>query len=179
MLKIQIQNGRLHFNWLGQGGAEYPRYETVSNEFFSHLNRFKQFLAGLDLGGFKPNQWEITYVNHIPKETVWNNPSEWSFFRLLGNIGDSTDITEIESFAGEWHFLIPPDRAAPAARPAHRPRVDDLSGNHRGGPAADPRGKRAVPLGGSRGGDAGLWPRLLPRVLARAGGSRQPPVHDP
>src|SRR5437588_6071127 len=30
---IQIQNGRVHFNWLGQGGAAYPRYNKVREGF--------------------------------------------------------------------------------------------------------------------------------------------------
>lgn len=26
---IQLQNNRLHFNWLGEGGGRYPRYDRV------------------------------------------------------------------------------------------------------------------------------------------------------
>src|SRR5690349_146441 len=30
---IQVQNGRLHYNWLGQAGGDYPRYRTIRPEF--------------------------------------------------------------------------------------------------------------------------------------------------
>ena len=52
-------------------------------------------------------------------------------------------------------------------RPAHHPRVDDVSGHDRRGGAADARGEGAE---GRR--------RFLPRVLARARRSGQPAVHD-
>jgi uncharacterized protein (TIGR04255 family) len=107
---LQIQNGRIHLNWLGKDGGEYPRYEAVRSEFSDLLRRFQEFLAEEELGEFKPNQWEATYVNHIPRGTVWNTPSDWGFFRLLDGMPTLTNVIEGESFAGQWHFVIPPRR---------------------------------------------------------------------
>jgi uncharacterized protein (TIGR04255 family) len=55
---IQLQNGRLHLNWLGEPGRKYPRYEKVREDFVWALQRFSGFLAAEKLGDFRPNQWE-------------------------------------------------------------------------------------------------------------------------
>ena len=107
---IQVQNGRLHFNWLGKGGDKYPRYEKVREGFVSTLERFIDFLAEENIGDFQPNQWEVTYVNHIPQGTVWKTPDDWGFFRPLGSLPTIENLVDGESFSGEWHFVIPGQR---------------------------------------------------------------------
>jgi uncharacterized protein (TIGR04255 family) len=107
---IQLQNGRLHFNWLGQQGGDYPRYPQVREEFRWAMEQFTRFVTQENLGGVRANQWEVTYLNHIAKETVWNGPNDWSFFKPLGAIPSIGGIAHAESFDGEWHFVIPPDR---------------------------------------------------------------------
>src|SRR5690606_2055154 len=105
---IQVQNGRIHFNWLRQGEGAYPRYEIVRDQFSEMLNRFQKFVADEQLGEFKPNQWEVTYVNQIPRGTVWDTPADWDFFRLLAGMPTIANALEGESFSGQWHFVIPP-----------------------------------------------------------------------
>jgi hypothetical protein len=73
------------------------------------MNQFLQFVALERLGDFRPNQWEVTYVNHIPQGTVWSTPSDWSFCRLLAAIPTIESLADGEDFTGEWHFRIPPD----------------------------------------------------------------------
>lgn len=63
-----------------------------------------------EIGDFRANQWEVTYVNHIAQGTVWNNPDDWSFFRPLGSVPTIPGVALGESFAGEWHFVIPGQR---------------------------------------------------------------------
>jgi uncharacterized protein (TIGR04255 family) len=108
---IQVQNGRLHLNWLAQGGRHaYPRYSRVREGFDELLHRFAAFLGeqGLERPGF--NQWEVTYLNHIPRETVWSDPSDWSFLRLLSAAPPLPAGLRPESASGEWHFEIEPRR---------------------------------------------------------------------
>jgi uncharacterized protein (TIGR04255 family) len=105
---IQVQNGRLHFNWLRKGGGSYPRFTRVRSEFAPLLERFKQFLSDENLGEFRPNQWEVTYVNHIPQGTVWRTPADWGFFEPLAAVPTIKTVAEAESFGGQWHFVIPP-----------------------------------------------------------------------
>jgi uncharacterized protein (TIGR04255 family) len=107
---IQIQNGRLHFNWLGEAGRAYPRYEKVRDGFVWALQQFLAFVVEEKLGELRPNQWELTYLNHIPKGTVWNSPADWAFFRPLGAVPTVEDLVDGESFDGQWHFVIPKQR---------------------------------------------------------------------
>lgn len=107
---IQIQNTRLHFNWLGRGEQAYPRYDRVLREFISVLEQFRQFATDKSLGELRFNQWEVTYVNEIPRGTVWTTPADWGFFRLLGSAQPVERDIEGESFGGEWHFVIPQRR---------------------------------------------------------------------
>lgn len=108
---IQVQNGRLHFNWLGQAGGQYPRYKSVRNGFLWALQRFIEFATQEKVGDFRPNQWEVTYLNHILKGTVWNTPNDWGFFQpLLGAVPTVDGLVKGESFTGGWHFVIPERR---------------------------------------------------------------------
>ena len=107
---IQVQNCRLHFNWLGETGAGYPRYDKVRDGFDAALRRFVEFVGQENVGDFQPNQWEVTYVNHILKGTVWNTPDDWTFFRLLGPLPTIENLVQGESLNGEWHFQIPDKR---------------------------------------------------------------------
>jgi uncharacterized protein (TIGR04255 family) len=105
---LQVQNGRLHFNWLGTEGHPYPRYAQVREGFVPLLAEFERFLADENLGTLRLNQWEVTYVNQIPRGTVWNSPADWGFFRPLSSVPTIDKIVEGESFGGQWHFVIPP-----------------------------------------------------------------------
>lgn len=108
---VQVQNGRLHFNWLGLGHSDlYPRYPNIRNGFTTTVQRFMEFVAQEDAGDFRPNQWEVTYVNHIVQETVWSTPADWEFFRPLAPIPIIENVAHGESFGGEWHFVIPDRR---------------------------------------------------------------------
>lgn len=122
---IQVQNNRLHFNWLGQSGGEYPRYEKVREGFAETLNRFLEFIRKEQLGRFCANQWEVTYLNHIPKGTVWSTPQDWGFFLPLRAVPTIDKLIEGESFSGEWHFVIPEKRGRLHVRWQHAFKADD------------------------------------------------------
>ncbi|MBN1345417.1 MAG: TIGR04255 family protein [Phycisphaerae bacterium] len=108
---IQVQNGRLHYNWLGKVGGPYPRYTSIRPEFDDVLNRFVRFLADENLGELKADHWEITYVNHLPKGTVWDTIDQWGDV-LVGLPGawQSPEGLRFEGLQGEWHFEIEPQR---------------------------------------------------------------------
>lgn len=107
---IQLQNGQLHFNWLGEAGGKYPRYELVREGFVSTMRRFIEFARQEKFGEVRPSQWEVTYLNHIPKGTVWNTPNDWGFFRPLGAVPTVEGLVQGEGFGGGWHFVIPEQR---------------------------------------------------------------------
>lgn len=105
---VQVQNGRLLYNWLGQGGTTYPHYEAVRKAFDSVQQEFTKFLSDEKLGELRPNQWEVTYVNHLPKGSVWNELADCAAaFKVGPLINSSPGGTKLENFAGEWHYEIP------------------------------------------------------------------------
>lgn len=109
---IQLQNGRLHYNWIGRrDGEPYPRYATIRPRFHRAYEALCDFLRAEGLDAPQPNQWEITYVNHIPKGTVWNDPRDWAQL-LVGLPGcwSEPSAVRLESIGGTWHFEIPPQR---------------------------------------------------------------------
>jgi len=108
---IQVQNTRFHYNWIGQQGQDYSRYARVRPAFDSLYEQFRAFLREEQLGDPKENQWEITYVNNIPKGTVWTAPNDWAslFVGLPGPWVGPPDV-ELEGAGGSWHFKIAPDR---------------------------------------------------------------------
>ncbi len=108
---IQIQNDRFVFNWTrGNDSSGYPRYQKTSSEFFEHFNVFQSFLNEYGLGEISPTQWEVTYVNHIPIGTVWEKPSDWTFFKPMGNVSEIDGLTTYEGFGGNWQFLLPENK---------------------------------------------------------------------
>ena len=71
---IQIQNDRFIFNWRKTKDQDcYPRYEEVKKHFFSHFQKFLDFIAEENLGTVTTKAYELTYINHIPKEQGWSN----------------------------------------------------------------------------------------------------------
>lgn len=108
---IQLQNCRLHYNWIGRPGQEYPRYRTVRPEFDQVLREFREFVSEQALGELIVNQWEVTYVNHMLRGKLWDRPEEWAtLFASLPVLASTPESTRLEGFGGHWHFEIEPQR---------------------------------------------------------------------
>lgn len=74
---IQVQRDRFLHNWKRvESEDEYPRYHVVKEMFRDRLLKFQSFLKENDLGIIEPLQYEMTYVNHIPKGDGWGNLRE-------------------------------------------------------------------------------------------------------
>ena len=72
---IQIQNGRFHYNWMKKD-EEYPHYETVRAKFDQLFSKFQSFVRDQRIGIIEGDQWEITYVDLMPKGLMWTKVSE-------------------------------------------------------------------------------------------------------
>lgn len=108
---IQAQDSRILYNWLGTPEGAYPRYRTVRPEFDAILRRFQEFVEGRGIGTLSPNQWEVTYVNQMPKGTVWESPSDWAeVFRGLPGPRPGAAAVDLEAFGGHWHYEIRPEK---------------------------------------------------------------------
>jgi uncharacterized protein (TIGR04255 family) len=106
---IQIQNGRLHYNWVRQG-AEYPTYDRIRPEFDQVLASFRTFLSEQGTADLPLNQWEVTYVNRIPRGELWDRPSDWAKVLRLVQPIRTMDCLDLETQGGNWHFEITPRR---------------------------------------------------------------------
>jgi uncharacterized protein (TIGR04255 family) len=107
---IQVQPTRFHYNWNRVGG-EYPRYRRVREEFDRYFAAFCGFVADAKLGEVVPNQWELTYIDRIPRGPLWDTAADWhEVLPGLFSARASASGVRLESFGGEWHFEIPPRR---------------------------------------------------------------------
>ncbi len=74
---IQVQRDRFLHNWKKvRPQDEYPRYSYVKSLFQQHLATFERCLNELNIGGLVTQQYEMTYVNHIPQGEGWQTFSE-------------------------------------------------------------------------------------------------------
>ncbi len=107
-MMIQVQNGRLVYNWRCLDGGTYPSWDRVLPGFEDALARFQSFLQDEELGKLEPNQWEVTYVNHLLRGREWESPSDWGGL-LPGLIGTASRLesVELETLSGNWHFVLP------------------------------------------------------------------------
>ncbi|MGB2819525.1 MAG: TIGR04255 family protein [Phycisphaerae bacterium] len=109
---IQLQTDRFIHNWRKiTGGEEYPRYESIRDEF---LRRWEQFLGFLEGEGLtKPTmiECELTYVNHIPKGTCWSDPAETAaLFTFLSAGPGPGFLPSPESVACTLRYRLGDDR---------------------------------------------------------------------
>lgn len=124
---VQVQRTRFICNWRKRGST-YPSYEALRKEFDERFDRFVSFAKSAGLGEPEPNQWEMTYVNHIEKDGLWSGPEDWAkvlpgFYAPLVGVPDQ----RFESFAGEWHLVIEPNRGRLHVAASHG-RVDQPEG---------------------------------------------------
>jgi uncharacterized protein (TIGR04255 family) len=108
---IQIQDTHFIYNWI-KAGDQYPRFDTVKEEFDRYYEEFCNFLTNkCNFEPIKPNLWEVTYVNQIPRGNLWNTADEWPNVipTLFGNTS-SYGGTTLETLSGEWRSEIPDQR---------------------------------------------------------------------
>jgi len=70
---VQLQADRFLHNWRTVDGAPnvYPHFEGLQKPFLEGFTAFSDFAAREGFGDIKPNQCEVTYVNHIRGAGVW------------------------------------------------------------------------------------------------------------
>jgi uncharacterized protein (TIGR04255 family) len=111
---IQIQDSRLILNWRKRDGG-YPSYGTLLPEFKALLSAFEAFVAGAGLGKVELNQWELAYVNHIPRGEMWDTPRDWP--KIIPGlfippaVGGGKDPPLHENVGGgDWRFALADQR---------------------------------------------------------------------
>jgi uncharacterized protein (TIGR04255 family) len=107
---IQLQPTQFVYNWLKKEAA-YPTFPRVYAEFTQHFSRFRAFVGETGLGEVVPNQWEVAYVDQIPRGELWETPADWH--RVLpGLVGLQPQVNglRLENGGAEWHYEIRPAR---------------------------------------------------------------------
>lgn len=72
---IQFQFDRFYFNWRHRG-QDYPRYNHIRNNYDSVRNTITKFFSEFNLGEIEPIEFELTYINHIPKGQIWDTMND-------------------------------------------------------------------------------------------------------
>lgn len=68
---IQLQRDRFLYNWKDErAAASYPEFDNIFPSFLGYLKNFEEFVSTEALGDLEYRQFELTYVNHIPVNSV-------------------------------------------------------------------------------------------------------------
>ncbi|MGH6635283.1 MAG: TIGR04255 family protein [Gammaproteobacteria bacterium] len=103
---IQVQNTRFLYNWR-KGSAGYPSYDKLLPEFKDLFASFEQFVKEAAKGELTLNQWEVTYVNQIPKGDLWFSASDWpSIFPWFVPPATNIQGQHPDGFRGEWSLVV-------------------------------------------------------------------------
>lgn len=104
---VQIQQDRFVFNWRRIQGQDYPRYEQVKALFETNFGLFREFLVNEQLGEARLNQWELTYVNHIPAGDGWRRHGDLhSVVPLVAPTAEAGFLPEPEDIALRVRYRI-------------------------------------------------------------------------
>jgi uncharacterized protein (TIGR04255 family) len=123
---IQIQPDRFVHNWRKiSDDDEYPRYQRVREIFLEQWNKFRTFADRHGLGDVKPDQFELTYVNHVFKGQGWDTPGDLGkVFRDLTWTNSGRFLPVPEGVFSRQSFVMPDGlgRLHCTVRQARRPR---------------------------------------------------------
>jgi len=74
---VQLQRDRFLQNWRKRGeNTGYPRFENLCPQFIESWGQFCGFVRDQNLGELQPDQYELTYVNHIEQGDGWTNEQD-------------------------------------------------------------------------------------------------------
>ena len=75
------------------------------------MKKFQEFLTEEGLPPIQANQWEVSYINHLPKGTVWNEVEDWGqLFEFHSVPPVEVNRCRLETFGGQWSYEITPRR---------------------------------------------------------------------
>lgn len=101
---VQVQDSRFIYNWKKKEGSAYPTFKILQPEFKEKFEQFVGFVADAGLGDISINQWEVVYVNRIPKGGLWESLQDWP--KLIPGFGVFGAESKLDTFAGSWQVVI-------------------------------------------------------------------------
>ena len=109
---IQVQRNRFLHNWRKiRPNDEYPGYEKVLENFENYLLHFQEFLLEENLGNLVPKEYELTYIDLIPREQGWESPKDLAkvFPNLLSDTRQSVLLNNVIGVNWQTIFGLPKD----------------------------------------------------------------------
>lgn len=105
---IQIQPNKFFHNWRKtKDQADYPHYENIRENFMSDLQTLEKLLKREKIGKLKPNQCEVSYINHIIPQPGEHLPSSLgTVFRFWSDRNIPKKAMELEDARITMRFLI-------------------------------------------------------------------------
>ncbi|MGA7712035.1 MAG: TIGR04255 family protein [Rhizomicrobium sp.] len=103
---IQVQNSRVILNWK-RGTGQYPSYTVLLPEFDAVFAQFMAFSRDAGFDEVVPNQWEITYVNHLPRGELWSSFDDLeNIFRDITPPKTIPLLSQTDTVNGNWRYII-------------------------------------------------------------------------
>jgi uncharacterized protein (TIGR04255 family) len=115
---VQIQPDRLIVNWRrGEQSGQYPHFEHVRALFDEVFITFQAFLDERGLGILRPDQCEVTYIDHIEPGSVWRDHRDIpQVVPALAPPSDDAIVGELEDAGLHIRYVIPDERGRPWGR---------------------------------------------------------------
>jgi uncharacterized protein (TIGR04255 family) len=109
---LQVQADRLIHNWRqASPKATYPRYEPLRARFEREVRKIEKFLEAQKLGSIKPNQCEVSYINHISLgESIEPDDKLDEIFTTWQEVYNDEYLKRIERGQFAMSYLIPGDQ---------------------------------------------------------------------
>ena len=104
---VQVQRNRFVHNWRKkQPDDEYPGYQKVIENFERYLSRFQEFLAEENLENLVGKQYELTYIDLIPKGQGWEDLGDLEkvFPNLLSLTRQNIPSTDVRGI--NWQTIL-------------------------------------------------------------------------
>jgi uncharacterized protein (TIGR04255 family) len=86
---VQLQRDWLAYNWQRiSADGPYPRYEIIEEQFLETWNSFSEFVGEINSRPLKARQCELSYINHIDPNELWQRPGQFGrVIQLMGSAG--------------------------------------------------------------------------------------------
>ena len=107
---VQLQRDRFLFNWRKTDPEHaYPRYENVFRDFEETFAVFEKFVAELKMAHVVARQYELTYINHIPRDQTWTSLDELGHVLpdLSWRPANGRDLPTPEAIDARFTFQLP------------------------------------------------------------------------
>ncbi len=115
---IQVQPDRFVQNWRKvDADAEYVRYPRVREQFSRSFDIFEGFVRTEELGEIIADQCEVTYTNHLPVGSGWDQQGHLDKVVTVWKSETSDDFLPTPEAASlAVRYIIPGADGAPAGR---------------------------------------------------------------